>query len=85
MSFCCESKSYFSLFNVVKEGLGEAFYEIGVHDNGERIGITYEECAESLLVVYHMAMELDAEVELVEVRLGTLGYSLKIRVSKTDL
>ena len=53
-----------------------------MHDNGERIGITYEECAESLLVVFHMAKELEAELELIEVRLGTVGYSLKLKVSK---
>ena len=38
--------------------MGEAFYEIGVHDNGERIGVTYEECAETILVLYHMAKML---------------------------
>jgi len=46
------------------EGIGEAFYEIGVHDNGERIGISYEECAETLLVLFHMAQSLEAELSL---------------------
>ena len=62
--------------------MGEAFYEIGVHDNGERIGVTYEECAETILVLFHIAKVLDAQIEILDVRLGTEGYSVKLRVCK---
>jgi len=41
--------------NSAQEGKGEAFYEVGVHDNGELIGISYEECAETILVLYHIS------------------------------
>lgn len=42
----------------MQEGKGEAFYEVGVHDNGEMIGIGFDECFETILVLYHMAKVL---------------------------
>lgn len=58
------------------EGKGEAFYEVGVHDNGEMIGIGFDECFETILVLYHMARVLQAKLEVILVRLGTEGYSV---------
>ena len=37
------------------EGKGEAFYELGVHDNGEVVGIEQEEIFESVLVLFHIS------------------------------
>lgn len=65
-----------------QEGKGEAFYEVGVHDNGELIGITYEECAQSLHVLYHISSVLQAKLEVMLVRLGIEGYSVQLRVTK---
>ena len=62
--------------------MGEAFYEIGVHDNGERIGITYEQCAETILALYHMSQSLAAKLQIEAVSLGTEGYSVRLRVTK---
>ena len=50
---------------------GVAYYEIGVHDNGELVGVTIEKCAESIIVLYHMAKSLGACIEVTKVRLGT--------------
>ena len=37
------------------EGHGTAFYEIGVHDNGDLIGISFEECCHSMLALFYMS------------------------------
>lgn len=55
---------------------------MGVHDNGELIGITYEECAQSLHVLFHIASVLQAKLEVMLVRLGIEGYSVQLRVTK---
>ena len=65
-----------------QEGKGEAFYEVGVHDNGEMIGIEYEEAVKTILVLFHMSNELGAKLEVILVRLGYEGYSVQLRVTK---
>ena len=42
----------------LQQGSGEAFYEVGVHDNGQMIGIDQEELFESMLVLFHIATQL---------------------------
>lgn len=65
------------------EGRGEAFYEIGVHDNGQVIGIEQEEIFETMLVLFHIATQLEATLEVCLVRLGPEGYSIQLRVTKS--
>jgi hypothetical protein len=59
-----------------QEGKGEAYYEIGVHDNGELIGIEYEEAVYTMLALFHMSKILEAELEVMLVRLGSYGYNV---------
>ena len=47
---CSTLTSYF-----FQEGKGEAFYEIGVHDNGEIVGIEYEEVIYTMVALFHMS------------------------------
>ena len=42
----------------LQEGKGEAFYEVGVHDNGELIGIEYEEVVYTMVALFHMSQSL---------------------------
>lgn len=65
-----------------QEGKGEAFYEVGVHDNGELIGIEYEEAIYTMLALFHMSHMLQAKLEVMLVRLGSEGYNVQLRVSK---
>ena len=58
------------------EGKGEAFYELGVHDNGEVIGIEQEEIFESVLVLFHISSQIEAALDITKVRLGPEGYSV---------
>ena len=53
-----------------------------MHDNGELIGITYEECAETLLVLFYISTFLQAKLQVTLVRLGYEGYSVQLRVTK---
>jgi len=66
------------------EGMGEAFYEIGVHDNGQLIGIEQEEIFETMLVLFHIATSLEATLEVCQVRLGQEGYSVQLRATKPE-
>ena len=72
----------FDIFFVPQEGKGEAFYEIGVHDDGDLVGITQEECGHSILALYHMSNKLGATLEVLQVRLGSYGYNVKLKVTQ---
>lgn len=67
---------------MVQEGRGEAIYEIGVHDDGDLVGITQEECAASILALFHMTRTLGAQLDVTQVRLGSYGYSVQLRVTQ---
>ena len=53
-----------------------------MHDDGELIGVEYDECAQSILVIFHMAKSLGATAEVTLVRLGWVGYNVQIKVTK---
>ena len=63
------------------EGKGEAFYELGVHDNGEVVGIEQEEIFESVLVLFHISSQIEAALDITKVRLGPDGYSVQLKVT----
>jgi GTPase len=64
----------------LQEGSGEAFYIIGVHDNGEAVGITPEEMELSLRILHKMAACISAKLYIRSVRKGCKGEVVKIRV-----
>ena len=49
----------------LKEGNGEALYELGVSDDGYLVGLTFEEMATSLDTLSKMAADLDADTSVV--------------------
>eukprot|EP00871_Galdieria_phlegrea_P002614 jgi/Galph1/3353/GphlegSOOS_G2044.1 len=55
------------------EGQGEAFYEIGVTDNGILKGLPQDKLNSSLLTLEAMARELDAEVHVIRQEKGLEG------------
>ena len=57
---------------------------MGVADDGQVIGIEQEEIFESMLVLFHIATELEAKLEVQQVRLGTEGYNVQLRVTKYE-
>jgi GTPase len=54
----------------LKNGNGEAFYEIGVHDDGKPVGILKEQIFETMLVLFHIAEKIGATLHFVKARLG---------------
>ena len=66
------------------EGRGTAFYELGVHDNGELVGIEVEECCHSILALFHMSKNLGAKLEVTKVRLGQEWYSVQLKVTMKE-
>lgn len=68
----------------LNEGGGEAFYEIGVSDDGEPIGLTEEEIEKSLQVLERAAGLIGAKCRLLRVGKGRVGKiaEVHIRVSR---
>lgn len=46
------------------------------------MGVEYEECVNTVLVLFHMAGTLEATLDVILVRLGYEGYSVQLRVTK---
>lgn len=75
----------------IQEGKGEAFYEIGIKDNGEAFGLSQKEMIGSLRSLYRMAKSLDAELSLLNIRKGKYGETAQLMVrekpqgTKTDI
>ena len=46
------------------------------------IGIDFDQCFETILVLYHMAKVLQAKLEVIQVRLGTVGYNVQLKVTR---
>lgn len=67
---------------LLQEGRGEAFYEVGVHDDGDLMGVSIEQIVETMMVLFHMASTLNATLEVVLVRLGYEGYNVRLRVTR---
>ena len=60
------------------------FYELGVHDNGELVGIDFEEMFETLIHLFHIASNLSAILAIDEIRFGTVGYNAKVKVTQPN-
>lgn len=66
----------------MQEGRGEAFYEVGVHDDGDLIGISPEQIFETMMVLFHIASSISATLSIELVRLGYEGYNVRLRVTR---
>jgi GTPase len=55
----------------LNEGHGHAMYKIGVADCGEVLGIKFEQMKETLSILFYMARNQDAKIEVQKVRRGT--------------
>ena len=53
-----------------------------MYDNGDLIGITEEQCIESIMVLYYMARSIEAEIKVTKVRLGRDEYNVQLQVTK---
>ena len=72
------------------EGYGECFYEIGVEDNGNDLGITLEELNQTVSLLNLIANDLGCKTKITKIILGKQGFigELYIRdetISKTEI
>ena len=62
----------------VREGLGEAYYRIGVEDNGRPYGLEQEEMLESLRTICLLAGRLGLDVMVFRVTEGLKGLVMEL-------
>ncbi|MGQ9596565.1 MAG: GTP-binding protein [Thermoproteota archaeon] len=67
----------------LNEGRGEAFYELGVSDDGEVIGLTEEEVKESLEALNKITSTIGASYMVTRVEKGKRGKVLEILMRRT--
>lgn len=68
----------------IMEGGGECFYEIGVEDNGNPIGLTKDDLEESLKVLYLITEKIDAKMTILNYRDGQNGLIGEILIRKEE-
>ncbi|XP_012522961.1 LOW QUALITY PROTEIN: GTP-binding protein 2 [Monomorium pharaonis] len=68
----------------LREGHGEAIYQIGVEDNGRLAGLTKEEMKTSLKTLKDMASRLGATIRILRERIATSSTSNKTLASQNN-
>ncbi len=62
------------------EGNGKAIYIIGVHDDGENVGINLKETFESIHFLIDSSKIIQATIKSIKIYQGTKGYITTIRL-----
>lgn len=68
-----------------KEGGGQAFYRIGVEDDGTPTGLNMEEMKESLAMLFYMSKYLKADLIITKVKQGHEGIYCEIQVRRNEI
>jgi elongation factor 1-alpha len=68
----------------MEKGDGEAFYFIGVHDEGDLIGLPDSEYDESIFVLSSIAQEIGAEILEIEKHYAEHGSVAKVKIGKSQ-
>jgi elongation factor 1-alpha len=66
------------------EGNGECFYEIGVEDNGNPLGISMEELEMSVEALQKIVSKLDATANVVKLHKGNVGLIAEVFIKKKE-
>ncbi|RLG52197.1 MAG: elongation factor 1-alpha, partial [Thermoproteota archaeon] len=66
----------------IREGGGEAFYEIGVSDEGELLGLPPQELEKTLEVLREVARRIGAELRVLREVEGKKGLVVEVHVRK---
>lgn len=69
----------------LNEGTGEAFYRIGVEDDGTPTGLNFEYMLSSLKTLYRISQKLKAEMNVVAASQGLKGKTCLVMVRKANL
>ena len=68
----------------LREGGGECYYEIGVEDNGNALGISKQELEMSLSVINTIAINLGCQTEIKEIIQGKEGLIAEMYIKKQE-
>ena len=66
----------------LQEGNGECFYQIGIEDNGNPIGLSEDELKASLETLYTMTQQIGAKMSILNYVQGKEGLIAEIMVTK---
>eukprot|EP00919_Chromeraceae_sp_WS-2016_P027181 GHVR01064613.1.p1 GENE.GHVR01064613.1~~GHVR01064613.1.p1 ORF type:complete len:100 (+),score=9.94 GHVR01064613.1:670-969(+) len=66
----------------VNEGAGEAYYRIGVEDNGKPLGLSQDDMFESLKTICYLASKIHTDVIVLRVSEGIKGLIIELMIRK---
>ena len=67
------------------EGYGECYYEIGVEDNGNDLGITEEELVQTVSLLIFIANDLGCQAKITNVIEGKKGYIAELYIRDNNI
>ena len=68
----------------LREGNGTCFYEIGLEDNGNPLGLSEEELKQSLDTLYLMSQEIGAQMNIMNFFEGKAGLIAEIMITQAN-
>jgi elongation factor 1-alpha len=68
----------------LEEGGGECFYEIGVEDNGNPLGLTKEELETSVCTLKKVVEKLDATATVTKLHKGKKGLIAEVMIKRRE-
>jgi elongation factor 1-alpha len=69
----------------LNEGLGEAYYRLGVEHNGRTTGLTKNDMFESLKTICTVAQKIKADVIILKVSQGIKGKIVELMIRKANI
>lgn len=69
----------------LSEGVGEAFYRIGVEDNGRPTGLNLQFMMESLKTLYKISQKLKADMIMIKLAQGIKGRVALVMIQKANV
>jgi elongation factor 1-alpha len=68
----------------LREGNGTCFYEIGLEDNGNPLGLNEEELKQSIDTIYLMTQEIGAQMDIMNFFEGKQGLIAEVMITKSN-
>ncbi len=69
----------------LREGLGKCYYQLGVEDNGNPLGLSEEELKISIESLQHMAQQIGAKMRVINFFQGKEGLLAEVLVTKESI
>jgi len=69
----------------LREGLGKCFYQLGVEDNGNPLGLSEEEMKISIESLQHMAYQIGATMNIINFYQGKEGIIAEVLITKESI